>query len=187
MKNAVLENILTRRSIRKFLTKSVPRDILEQIVEAGLHAPSGMGRQPWHFAVLTGQERLAGLTLALKEAVARMSHNPYKQYVGSPNYTVNYHAPVCILVSADPALSTAEADCALAMGNIALAAHALGLGSCWINQLGSACADSGFRARLTELGVPETNHVYGCAAIGWPDGPAPSPVPRKRAVSYLTD
>ena len=189
MPDAVLHNLLTRRSIRKYLPRPVPKELLEKIVEAGLYAPSARGRQPWHFVVLAGQERLSRLTLALKEAVYRMPENPYKQFVGSPDYTVSYHAPVLILVSADPAVTNlAEADCALALGNMFLAAHALGLGSCWINQLGSACPDQQFRALISELGVPPQNHIYGCAAIGWPDGPNPAPAPRKSGkVKYLLE
>lgn len=174
-------NILrTRRSIRSFLPKPVPDASLEKIVEAGLYAPSGMNRQPWHFTVLTGLERLERVTAELKAAVARMPENRYKDFVGAAGYTVNYHAPAFIIVSAAAdASNTVTEDCALALGNMFLAAHALGLGSCWINQLGSACAEPGFRALLTELGVPPKNHVYGAGTFGFIQGEAPAALPRK--------
>ncbi|MCL1915843.1 MAG: nitroreductase [Desulfovibrionaceae bacterium] len=188
MQEAILRNLLTRRSIRKYLPKPVPRELLEKIVEAALYAPSAMGRQPWHFVVLAGEKRIADLTVALKEAVARMPENIYQKFVGNPEYTVSYHAPALIMVSADPAKPNAEADCALALGNIFLAAHALDLGTCWINQMGSACPDERFRALLTELGVPPQNYIYGCAAVGWPDGPRPEAAPRKSGkVNYVLE
>ena len=62
-------------------------------------------------------------------------------------------------------------DCACAMQNIFLAAKSLGIGSCWINQLGQTCDDPDVRAFLMKLGVPENHRVYGCAALGYaPEG-----------------
>ena len=58
-------------------------------------------------------------------------------------------------------------DCACAMQNIFLAAKSLGIGSCWINQLGQTCDDPDVRAFLTKLGIPENHRVYGCAALGY--------------------
>jgi nitroreductase len=186
----VLNNLRTRRSIRKYEPRPVPGEILEKIVEAGLYAPSARNSQPWHFAVVTGPERLAGITAELRAAVARMPENPYKSFVGAPSYSVNFHnAAAFIIVSADPAASpVVEADCALALGNMFLAAHALGIGSCWVNQLGSACGEPGFRALLTRLGVPEKNRVYGSGAFGFAAGEHPKAPPRRGGtVIYVTD
>ncbi len=185
--NDVLKAIAERRSIRKYLPKPLPDGDLDRIVEAGLWAPSARNRQPWHLTVVTGLERISRVTAELKAAVARMPDNPYQGMVGAEAYTVNFHnAPVFIIVSADPQTSPlAAADCALVLQNIFLAAHSLGIGSCWVNQLGSACDEAGFRAFITELGVPEGHHIYGCTALGYADGPAPVPPARKKgAVSY---
>lgn len=64
------------------------------------------------------------------------------------------------------------------MENIFLAAKSLGIGSCWINQLGQTCDDPDVRAFLTKLGVPESHKVYGCAALGY--APADAPVKKKK-------
>ena len=69
-------------------------------------------------------------------------------------------------------------DCACALENIFLAAKSLGIGSCWINQLGQTCDDPDVRAFLTKLGVPESHKVYGCAALGY--APADAPVKEKK-------
>lgn len=185
--NEVLKAIADRRSIRKYLSTPVPGEDLERIIQAGLWAPSARNRQPWHLTVVTGLERIARVTAELKAAVARMPENPYKGMVGAEGYTINFHnAPAFIIVSANPQTAPlAASDCALVLHNIFLAAHSLGIGSCWVNQFGSACGDAGFRAFITELGVPEGHHIYGCAALGYADGPAPSPPARKKdAVSY---
>jgi hypothetical protein len=190
VREAVLKNIVTRRSIREFRTTPIPRESLEKIVEAGLYAPSARNSQPWHLTVVAGLERLARITAELKAAVARMPANPYRDFVGSASYAVNYgNAPAFIIVSAAPDASpVVVADCALVLGNMFLAAHALGIGSCWINQLGSACDEPGFRSFLTQLGVPAKNHIYGCGAFGLAAGDHPAAPPRKEGnVTYVLD
>ena len=70
-------------------------------------------------------------------------------------------------------------DGSLVLGNILLAAYALGLGACWVNQLGAVCEEPGFRSYLTSLGFPETHLVIGSAAVGYPAGPHPKAHSRK--------
>ena len=184
--NETIQSIRDRRSIRKFTPEALPLQILEQIVEAGLFAPSARNRQPWHLAVLQGASRIGELTGELKAATARMPDNPYAKLVGAEKYTMSFHAPVFIIVSADPAVSPlAMADCALVLGNMFLAAHSLGVGSCWVNQLGAACNEPGFRAVLTGLGVPASNHVYGCGAFGFPGETPRAAERRPGTVTYV--
>ena len=64
-------------------------------------------------------------------------------------------------------------DCACAIENMFLAAHSLGIGSCWINQLGTTCDDPEVRAFITSLGVPENHKGYGCVALGYADSNIP--------------
>ena len=104
-----------------------------------------------------------------------------KEYVGSANYTINYHAPTFVIVSGDTALSPRNAplDCALLLGNMFLAAHSLGVGSCWINQLNLLNDESLFREYMTRLGIPKPNRIFGCACFGYADGPIREAAPRK--------
>ena len=179
--NEALHNIMTRRSIRKFKDDQVPREVLEKIIEAGLWAPSSMNRQPWHFTVVRGRAATDRLNAELKSAVERMPDNHYKAMVGKDSYYAGYKAPTLIIVSANPADSPmGEADCSCALMNIFLAAHALGVGSCWINQLGSVCGEPGFRAYATGIGVPAANFIHGVAALGYAaDDFEPKKPPRK--------
>ena len=64
-------------------------------------------------------------------------------------------------------------DCACAIENMFLAAQSLGIGSCWINQLGTTCDDPEVREFITALGVPANHKVYGCVALGYPDSKIP--------------
>ena len=96
----------------------------------------------------------------------------------SETYCCYYHAPTLVIVSNEPTRWWAPMDCACALQNIFLAAKSLGIGSCWINQLGQTCDDPDVRAFLTRLGIPENHRVYGCAALGY--APADAPVKEKK-------
>jgi len=74
-----------------------------------------------------------------------------------------------VIVSNEPTQWWAGMDCACAIENMFLAAHSLGIGSCWINQLGTTCDDPEVRELITSLGVPKDHKVYGCVALGYAD------------------
>ena len=180
--NDVICNILSRRSIRKYRPDPVPGDVLERIVQAGLYAPSARNKQPWHLTVVSGGGALARLTAEVKAATLRMN-NHYVTMVSREGYSAGYGAPTLLIVSGDAAdAPMAQNDCALVLGTVFLAAHSLGVGSCWINQLGILSDEPGFRAVLDTLGVPSRNTVYGCACLGYGDGPHPAAAARRDGV-----
>ena len=143
--NEVLETIKTRRSVRAYTAQAPETDDLVTILEAAKYAPNGMHLESWHL-----QER---------------GHNKA--------YCCYYHAPVLVIVSNKPTQWWAGMDCACAIENMFLAAHSLGIGSCWINQLGTTCNDPEVREFITSLGVPADHQVYGCVALGYADPKAP--------------
>ncbi|MFC1481881.1 nitroreductase family protein [Candidatus Neomarinimicrobiota bacterium] len=108
--------ILARRSIRKFYSDPVPEDVIRQLLEAAMAAPSGNNARPWHFVVVQEREML--------NRIADL--HPYGKMC--------YEAPLAIVVCADPRLSEKYwvQDCSAATENILLAATALGLGSVWL-------------------------------------------------------
>ena len=179
--NPTIQTILTRRSIRNYKSEQIPRDILQQIINAGLYAPSAMGRQPWHLVVVRGYENIVEVNEQVKAATARMPENPYRDYVAANSYTINYGAPTFMIVAGDCELSPRNAgfDCALLLGNMFLAAHSLGVGSCWINQLNVLNDELGFRDYMTKTGIPLQNRIFGCACFGYANGPARDAAPRK--------
>lgn len=187
--NETIQAILTRRSVRKYKTDPIPMETLQQIIHASLYAPSGMGRQPWHLVVVRGNDKINEITRQTKAATARMADNPYRDFVGNVSYTVNYGAPTFVIVSGDVQLSprNAQNDCSLLLGTLMLAAHTLGVGSCWINQLNVLNDEPSFRQYITELGVPATNRIFGCACLGFADGPLREAAPRKDGVVVYVD
>ena len=148
---------------------------IKTVIEAGRYAPSGMSRQTWHFVVVRNQDWLARMNERVFSLVNDTSKGSNLERNGAKGYSCNYHSPVFIIVSANPAFGTSRDDCACALENMFLTAHAIGLGSCWINQLGGENCEK-LRDLLTEAGVPEGDEVYGCCALGYADG---EPSPRK--------
>jgi nitroreductase len=168
--STTINDIIERRSIRQYKDQKVPRNTLELLVKAGRCAPSAMNYQSWHFTVIQNNDVITRITETLKSSSRDPGAPRYLEgVVTNPEYTVNYGAPVFIIISGDRVRPTAINDCSLAAGNIMLAAHSLGLGSCWINQPGVVCDVPEFRSLLTELGVPESYKVYACICIGYAD------------------
>lgn len=153
--NEVLKNIQTRRSIRAFTDQKIEKDILEALVDAARYAPSGRNLQSWKFTVVQNPEMLEKLAKAIRAELKL-----------DESYCF-YHANVLILASNERDNHLGASDCACALENIFLAAHSLGVGSVWINQLNGICDAPGVRAVLNELNLPESHIVLGSAALGY--------------------
>ena len=120
--NGIIKAIEERRSIRKFQPTMPAKDDLAQIVEAGLYAASGMGRQSAIIVAVTNKE--------LRDELAKTN----AEIMGKPDFDPFYGAPAIFVVLADKSCRTAIYDGSLVMGNLMLAAHSLGLGSIWIHR-----------------------------------------------------
>ena len=165
--NKVLENIKSRRSVRAYTDQQVSETDLLAILEAATYAPSGMHYESWHFTAIQNADKLTELNSRIKGAFAKSDDLRLQERGHSQTYCCYYHAPTLVIVSNDPTQWWAGMDCACAIENMFLAATSLGIGSCWINQLGTTCDDPEVRAFITSLGVPENHKVYGCVALGY--------------------
>ena len=153
--NPVIENLLTRRSVRAFQEKEIPEAQLEQILEAARYAPSAMARQTWKFTAVVNREKIQKLAAAMSAELGRSGYDMY-----SPQ--------VLILPSNEVDSKFGRDDNACALENIFLAAWSFGIGSVWINQLRDICDRPAIRGILTEWGIPANHVVYGMAALGYP-------------------
>lgn len=170
--NTVMENILTRRSIRAFQNKEIPREELEQIVQAGLYAPSGQNRQTWKFTVVTDREKIRKLAEVIGRKLGRDGYDMY-----SPQ--------VLIIPSKEKENQHSMEDNACAMENMFLAAHSLGIGSVWINQLRDICGDPEVREILSGWEIPESHCVFGMAALGFAAGSEKKEVRKTGEVHFV--
>lgn len=185
--NEVLNTILTRRSIRSYSSEQISDEGLNSILDAAKYAPSGSNSQSWLFTVVQNPLILKTLNEHVKEAFQNLeiNENSYRSMISgkkasaNPKYNFYYNAPTLIIVSNDKNYPNAMADSAAALQNIFLAAHSLGLGSCWINQLKWFGEDSKIRKVLTDLGIPENYMVCGSSSIGYINGNIPKAGIRK--------
>ena len=150
-----MQCLLERRSIRNFTNQKIAREDLEKIVKAAYHAPSARNRQEWQFTVVQNDEKIEALAACLRVKLGRdEGYNFYR-----PNVLI-----LCSIKNDNP---HGIEDCAVAMENIMLAAHSLGIGSCWINQFKGVCDDANVRKELDKIGVPSDHVIYGTAALGY--------------------
>ena len=193
-----MQAILTRRSTRRMKPELPPRTLIGQVVEAGRCAPSGGNSQTTHFIVITRRETLDELAAAVQAAFAGMEAGP-DTYVSlrnsiqaskRGNYVFHYGAPALIVTANRKGYGNALADSACALENMMIAANALDLGACWINQLHWLTEDAGIRARMEALGLAEDETITGGLILGYGmDGlPERRPLERKgNPVTWVED
>ena len=171
------ENIMTRRSTRKYLDQSVSQELLEKIIETGRYAPSGGNSQSNHFLVVQNKQIIDHLVKMVEKTFSKMeiNENMYRSLQNSINlskkggYVFCYNAPVLIIVANKKDYGNNQADCALALENMMLEANELDLGSCYINQLKWLNVDQEILSYLQSLGMKEDERVYGSLIVGYPD------------------
>ena len=150
----VLKVIEERRSIRAYKPDKVPVDIIDKIVEAGLYAPSGMGRQSVIIIAITDKDTRDRLS-SLNASIMGSDGDPF------------YGAPAVLVVLADKTRPTYIYDGSLAMGNMMLAAKALGLGSCWIHRAKEEFESEEGKELLESLGIVGQYEGIGNCIIGY--------------------
>lgn len=164
---AILECMETRRSVRAYLPNAVPEEKLERILRAGLYAASGMGRQSAMILCVTDK--------ALRDRLMRMN----AAIMGTPEKDPFYGAPCVLVVLADRSIPTAVYDGSLVLGNMMLAAHAEGLGSCWIHRAREEFDSDEGKAILHDLGVEGDYEGVGHLIVGYADDAEPEAKPRR--------
>ena len=183
-----MEAIFTRRSTRKMKEDALPRALIENVVEAGRAAPSGSNSQTTRFIVVTDRSMLDELAKLVEAAFSRMEVGE-DTYVSTRRaieaskwggYVFHYNAPVLIVTANKACYGNAIADSACALENMMVAANALDLGSCWINQLHWLTDDPEVRGRMRALGLEEDETITGGLILGYGfDGaPVRAPLPR---------
>lgn len=191
--NDVLKNILTRRSVRSYKQDQINKEDLQTILKAGSYAPNGMGSQNWRFTAIQNPAVLKEVNEAIRQTLLSIpvvaETHPYVMSLieKSKDITADflYHAPTFIIVSNIKDDGNSMPDSALAIGNMMLAAHSLGIGSCWLNQMPGLTHMPTIRELLTELGIPENHIVYGSVVMGFAVGEANPAAPRKDVIRII--
>lgn len=169
--SSVIKNLLSRRSIRQYKQDPIPEELLARILNAGTYAPTGMNKQAPIIIAVTNRE--------MRDRLSRMN----AQIMGTDNDPF-YGAPVVLVVLANKAVRTAVYDGSLVMGNLMLAAHELGIGSCWIHRAKEMFETEEGKAILRDLGVEGDYEGIGNCILGYADCPQPEARPRKENYIY---
>ena len=172
----VMNAMKERRSIRKYKPDMVPKEVIDQILEAGLYAASGRGQQCVITVAVTNKE--------LRDKLARIN----AKIAGMPETSDPFYgAPVVLIVLADKNWPTHVYDGSLVMGNLMLAAHTLGLGSCWIHRAKEEFEMEEYQELLKELGIEGEYEGIGHCILGYADCEMPVAAPRKENRIYYVE
>ena len=169
-----LQNLKERRSIRRYKADMLPREVIETIAEAGTYAPTGKNRQSPIIIAVTNKE-LRDKMSALNAKVLGSESDPF------------YGAPVVLVVLAERANANHVYDGSLVMGNLMLAAHAMGIGSCWINRAREVYDTPEGKEVLASLGIEGDYEGIGNCILGYIDGDVPAAGPRKENYVYFVE
>lgn len=167
--NALLE----RRSCRSYKPDPVPGEVLEEILKAGTYAATGMGKQSPIILAVTNKET--------RDQLSRINAAIMGKEDGFDPF---YGAPVVLVVLGDRNIYTHVCDGSLVMGNLMLAAHDKGLGSCWVHRAKETFDSPEGKAILKKLGIEGDYEGIGNCVLGYPDGPCKPAAPRKENYIY---
>lgn len=171
--NKFIELLVSRRSIRGYKPDEMPaRELISEVLEAGMYAPTGMGAQSPRIVAVTDKATRDRLS-RLNAAVLGVSSDPF------------YGAPVVLVVLADRSRPTHVYDGSLVMGNLMNAAHALGLGSCWIHRAKEVFDSPEGKELLRSWGIEGDYEGIGHCVLGYPVS-AVAPAAKPRKADYVT-
>ncbi|MBQ6181222.1 MAG: nitroreductase [Ruminococcus sp.] len=169
-----MENLLTRRSIKKYKSDMVPKEIIEKIIEAGTYAPTGMNWQSPIIIAVTNKE--------VRDKLSSLN----AKFIGA-DIDPFYNAPVILIVLADKTKPTYLYDGSLVMGNLLNAAHANGISSCWIHRAKEEFESDEGRELLRSLGIEGEYEGIGHCILGYADCDEPIAAPRKDNYAYWVE
>lgn len=170
-----LQCIASRRSCRSYEDRPIPREKILELLTLGTRAATGSGLQPWGFAVLEGKENIAALSTEIKTwLLGRFGDFPYlaqyEEWLRKDSYNIFNNAHNVICIYGDPASHWHVYDATLCAANIMLAAHAQGMGSCWIGFAEAFMNRPEVKARYS---VPEAFHLVSVLSLGYAKGHLP--------------
>ena len=172
---AVIDNMMSRRSIRNYKQQAVPREVLNRIMECGINAPNGQNKQSWEVRVVESPE----LQNEIKALMATVG--------GERAAGCFYNAPVWVFIARDKGYDFSAYDCGLLAENMMLSANALGVGSvCLGSPVRYILMAEGNERVLSKLGFSEGYELSLCISMGYPEGEMPEAKPRDMGkVKYI--
>jgi len=165
------ELLLKRRSVRKYIDKPVTIDVLKDVIDESILAPSAGNEQPWKYIVVNNKVLLQKISDECKENIlTRIKNDPndyarkYANMLKSESFNIFYDAQALILILGESNVKNLQLDCALAASYLMMSATSKGLGTCWIN-FAKEITDPDL---LLEIGIPDNHTIVAPIIIGYP-------------------
>lgn len=177
---AVVETIMTRRSVRDYKEEAVDREQMAKVIGCGIYAPSAMNLQPWAVRVVDDKAFLDGVTeIAVKQ-------NPkLKEQAGFRNFFRN--APTVAFIACPEESYSGEYDCGLLSENMMLSAWSMGIGSCCLGSVVPVMNSEEAKPYMERLQLPEGYKLLVAIAFGYPAGEAPVAPERDASKAYYVE
>lgn len=177
----VIEAIKTRRSVRNYTDVPVKQEVVKELIELAAWAPSASNQQPWGFLVLEGRDYLKELSDKTKKGIrANIDNSPelqqYKKMIENESFNIFHNASTAVAIYGNTDTSWYIYDCSLAAQNFMLAAHAKGLGTCWIGFAHKTLNTVEFKQKHN---IPEKYELVASFTLGYPAKRVDSGPPRK--------
>ncbi len=168
-KQAILDNMLTRRSIRKYKSQQVSKAQIDTIMKSAIFAPSALNKQPWEIRVVQNPKILKEINdRFLKFAQGKEFQGSAAKY-REPGFSIFHNSPTLIVIARDKENKSSYLDCGIALQNILLSAHAVGLGTCPLGTLVPILNDPENKDIIDLLNIPEGYEVAINVSLGYPD------------------
>lgn len=179
-KNAVIETIMTRRSVRKYQPQAVNRDTMQIILECGINAPNAINKQAWEVRVVDNPEFINGITEVFRKVSPKMAEAPdFKNMFRN--------APTVVFIANDTTFPFSQVDCGLMAENMMLSAWSMGIGSVCLGSSAHFINNTPEAAPyLEKLGFSENYKTLVCIGFGYP-AETPAAKPRDKGKVKFVD
>lgn len=167
---AILDNMLTRRAIRKYTEQQVSQAQIDTIMKYSIYAPSAWNKQPYEIRVVQNKQWLDELNKRYKDAQKTPNSNP--------EYSIFHNSPTLIVIAKDLNNDYSSLDCGIVLQNILLSAHGIGLATCPLVLPVPTLNDPDNRDLLNALNISQDYEAAACISLGYA---AESPQPRPRS------
>lgn len=175
-KEAIIDNILTRRSIRKYTDKQVSQEMIDTIMRCAIMAPSALNKQPWEMRVVQNTDILNEINQRFINYSQGKSLQGSAARYNEPGFSIFHGSPTLIVIAGDKNSNMAKMDIGIAMQNILLSAHSLGLGTCPLGTLAGFLNRPENEDILKLLNIPDDYETSICISLGYPDESPEAPI-----------
>ena len=182
----IFECIKTKRSIRVYEDKSISDEDIDKLIELGTMASTGSGMEPWGFVILNDKEEINEWSERIKKYLLENMNDytylkQYESWLKNPKYSIFNNANTLLLIYGDKNSHWRTYDCSLAAGNIMLAAHEMGIGTCWIGFAEYMLNTDEFKKKYN---VPENFELVCPMSIGYMKKRLNPPERKKATIFY---